>query len=102
VERALFLRGSVAVNNELPRALLRLWWNAEADEKVLRGQVTRFVLALRRDCGQSTFGLESEDWSDLLDIPSSSVASEQNAGTPPRHFKGIHAAPPTHRLSRRA
>ena len=53
VEKALFLRGSVAVNNEY-RALLRLLSDPGADEKVLRSQITRFLLALRRDCGQST------------------------------------------------
>jgi hypothetical protein len=58
----------VAVNSEY-RALLRLWCNAEADEKALRSQVTRFLLALRRDCGQSTFGLEGETWSADDEIP---------------------------------
>ena len=68
VEKALFLRGSMAVNNEY-RALLRLWSNPAADEKVLRSQLTRFLLALRRDCGQPTYGLETEDWSDLVGVP---------------------------------
>ena len=68
VEKALFLRGSVAVNNEY-RALLRLLSDPGADEKVLRSQITKFLLALRRDCGQSTYGLESEDWSDLVRFP---------------------------------
>jgi hypothetical protein len=100
VERALFLRGSVAVNNEY-RALLRLWSNRGADEKLLRSQITRFLLALRRDCGQSTYRLESEDWSDLVGVPSRQVASERNAGSPQPHFTGADAAPPTHRLSPR-
>ena len=82
VEKALFLRGSVAVNNEY-RALLRLLSDPGADEKVLRSQITRFLLALRRDCGQSTYGLESEDWSDLVRFPSRQVASERNADSPP-------------------
>jgi hypothetical protein len=69
MEKALFLRGSVAVNNEY-RALAQLLSDPGADEKVLRRQVTRFLLALRRDCGQSTYGLETEDWSDLVGIPS--------------------------------
>ena len=46
VEKALFLRGSVAVNNEY-RALLRLLSDPGADEKVLRSQITKFLLALR-------------------------------------------------------
>jgi hypothetical protein len=100
VEKALFLRGSVAVNNEY-RALLRLLSDRGADEKVLRSQITRFLLALRRDCGQSPYGLEGEDWSDLVCFPSRQVASEQDAGTPPPHFAGVDAAPPTHRLSPR-
>jgi hypothetical protein len=100
VEKALFLQGSVAVNNEY-RVLLRLWSDPGADEKVLRGQITRFLLALRRDCGQSTYGLESEDWSDLVRFPSRQVAPERNADSPSPHFPGADAAPPTHRLSTR-
>jgi hypothetical protein len=100
VEKALYLRGSVAVNNEY-RALLRLWSDPGADEKVLKSEIARFLLALRRDCGQSTYGLESEDWSDLVRFPSRQVAPERNADSPPPHFTGVDAAPPTHRLSPR-
>jgi hypothetical protein len=100
VEKALFLRGSVAGNNEY-RALLRLMSNPAADEKVLRSQLTRFLLALRRDCGQPTYGLETEDWSDLVGVPSRQVASERNGDSVPPHFTGVDAAPPTHRLSPR-
>jgi hypothetical protein len=98
VEKALFLRGSVAVNNEY-RALLQLLSNPGADEKVLRSQITKFLLALRRDCGQPTNGMEGEDWSDLVRFPSRLVASEQNASSRPAHFTGADSAPPTHRLS---
>jgi hypothetical protein len=100
VEKALFLRGSVAVNNEY-RALLQLLSDPRADEKILRSQITRFLLALRRDCGQSTYGLESEDWSDLVRFPSRQVAPERNGDCPPPHFASARAAPPTHRLSTR-
>jgi hypothetical protein len=100
VEKTLFLRGSVAVNNEY-RALLRLLFDPGADAKILRSQITRFLIALRRDCGQSTYALESEDWSDLVRFPSRQVASERNGDCPPPHFPGARAAPPTHRLSPR-
>ena len=100
VEKALYLRGSVAVNNEY-RALLRLLSDPAADEKVLRSQITKLLLALRRDCGQSPYGLESEDWWDLVRFPSRQVASERNGDCPPQHFPGARAAPPTHRLSPR-
>jgi hypothetical protein len=100
VEKALFLRGSVAVNNEY-RALLQLLSDPRADEKLLRSQITGFLLALRRDCGQSTYGLESEDWSDLVRFPSRQVAPERNGDCPPPHFASARAAPPTHRLSTR-
>jgi hypothetical protein len=100
VEKALFLRGSVAVNNEY-RALLQLLCDRRADEKALRSQITRFLLALRRDCGQSTHGLESEDWSDLVRLPWRQAASERNADFPPPHFTGVDAVPPTHSLSPR-
>ena len=55
VEKTLFLQGSVIVNNQY-RALLRLLADPGAHEKVLANQITRFLLALRRDCGQSTYG----------------------------------------------
>jgi hypothetical protein len=89
VEKALFLRGSAAVNNQY-RMLLRLLSDPGADETVLRSQITRFL-----------HGLESEDWSDLVRFPSRLVASERNAGTRPAHFTGADSAPPTHRLSPR-
>jgi hypothetical protein len=100
VERALFLRGSVLVNSKY-RALSRLMSDLGSDEKLIRSEITKFLIALRRDCGQSTYGLESEDWSDLVCFPSRQVAPERNADSPPPHFPGAHAAPPTHRLSPR-
>lgn len=100
MEKALFLRSSVPVNSEY-RALLRLWCNAEADEKALRSQVTRFLLALRRDCGQSTYGLKNEDWSDLVVSRRVKLLLNEMQIPPTQHFPGADAAPPTHRLSPR-
>jgi hypothetical protein len=100
VEKALFLRGSVAVNNEY-RELSRLLSDAAADEKVLRSQITKFLLAMRRDCGQSTYGLENEDWSDLVGLPSRQVVSKANSDSRSPHFIAADAAPPTHRFSPR-
>jgi hypothetical protein len=100
LEKALFLRGSVAVNNEY-RALLRSLSDAGADERALRSRITRFLLALRRDCGQSTYGLENEDWSDLVRLPSRQVVSKANPDSQSPHFIAADAAPPTHRLSPR-
>ena len=99
-EMAFFLRGSVAANNEY-RALLRLLSEPEADEKVLRSKITRFLLAMRRDCGQSTYGLENEDWSDLVRLEPRQVVSKAKADSPSPHFIGADSAPPTHRLSPR-
>ncbi len=100
VEKALFLRGSVAVNKEY-RALSRLFSDPGADEKVLRSQITRFLLALRRDCGQSTYGLENQDWSDLVrfPLPSGHVSPDRTTASHPTSYPGVDAAPPTHRLS---
>jgi hypothetical protein len=98
VEKGLFLRGNVTVNNEY-RALLRLLSNPGADEKVLRSQITKLLLALRRDCGQPTKGMEGKDWSDLLRFASRLAASERSADSRPAHFTGADSAPPTHRLS---
>ena len=102
VEKALFLRGSVAANNEY-RGLLRLLSDPGADEKVLRSHITRFLLALRRDCGQSAYGLENKDWSDLVQFPFSSehVSPDRTTASHPTSYHGVDAAPPTHRLSPR-
>ena len=100
VEKALFLRGSVAVNNEY-RELSRLLSDPRADGKVLQSQITEFLLAMRRDCGQSTYGLENKDWSDLVRFLPRRVAPERDAVSPPGHFTGADAVPPTHRLSPR-
>jgi hypothetical protein len=100
VERALFLRGSVSVNNEY-RRLLRLLSEPGADEKVVRSQITRFFLTLRRECGGSTYGLEDEDWSDLVRLPMHRAPSERSSGAPSAHFTAADAAPPAHRLSPR-
>jgi hypothetical protein len=100
VEKALFLRGSVSVNNQY-RAILRLVSETRADEKVLRSQITKFLIALRQDCGQATHGLENEDWSNLVHFPALQVASERTSGTQAEHFAGADAAPPAHRLSPR-
>jgi hypothetical protein len=100
VEKALFLRGSVAVNKEC-RALLKLLSGPGADEKVLRSQITKLLLALRRDCGQSAYGLESEDWSHLLGFPPVKNTSQQNARTTPAALTNANAASPAHSLSPR-
>jgi hypothetical protein len=85
LENALFLRGSVTVNNEY-RVLLRLLSDPGVDEKDLRTQISRFLVALRRDCGQSASGLAGQDWSELLLFPARQVASERSAGSAPAQF----------------
>lgn len=67
-EHTMFLHGDVAVNKEY-RALMHLWCDPEADEEVVRSQITRLLLAMRRDCGSPTHGLEGEDWTFLLRTP---------------------------------
>jgi hypothetical protein len=95
VERALFLRSCATVNKEY-RALSRLLSDLGSDEKLLRSEISKFLIVLRRDCGQSTYGLESEDWSDLVRFPSRQVAPERNADSPTQHFPGADATPSIH------
>jgi hypothetical protein len=58
---ALFLLGSTRVLEEY-RTLVHMLSGRDADDERLRKQVNRLMLAMRRDAGESTFGLENEDW----------------------------------------
>jgi hypothetical protein len=65
LEKTLFLIGSATVLKEY-RSLFTMLSKASPDESQCRTQINRVLLAMRRDCGLSTYGLENEDWSDLL------------------------------------
>lgn len=96
--RTLFLIGSAPVLKEYRTLVQMLSAGNDGDER-LRKQVNRLMLAMRRDAGESTFGLENEDWSGWLQNPAPYKASQGTNGaasTQPPDF-----APPAQRLSPR-
>jgi hypothetical protein len=60
--RAMLLIGSTPVVNEY-RRLVQLRLLGSVDQACVRQQINRLLLAMRRDIGESTVGLDSEDWS---------------------------------------
>lgn len=64
-EMALFLKGSETVVKEY-RTVLSLLSQPRPEAPGIRKQVSRLLLAMRRDCGSSALRLENDDWSDLL------------------------------------
>jgi hypothetical protein len=94
--RTLFLIGSAPVLKEYRTLVQMLSAGDDGDER-LRKQVNRLMLAMRRDAGESTFGLENEDWSGWPQTPAPNKASQGTNGaasTQPPDF-----APPAQRLS---
>ena len=65
---ATILKASVPVLKKY-RLLLGLLSDADSGEEQIRQQTNRLLLAMRRDCGLSTYGLESEDWFGWLKQP---------------------------------
>ena len=61
----LLLRGSVKVL-EAYLELQRLQADPATGAPAIRAQINRLLLAMRRDCGMETFGLENKDWSGCL------------------------------------
>jgi hypothetical protein len=69
---SLLLRASTPVLKEY-RSLLTLLSNTHVEPQEVYRQGTRLLLAMRRDCGLSNYGLETEEWStffrDCLAVP---------------------------------
>ena len=64
-QRVLFLQGGATVLKEF-RALLALRSHADTVMERVNRQTSRLLLAMRRDLGATTLGLEQEDWSSWL------------------------------------
>ena len=69
-EKALLLKASAPVLKEY-RVLLSMLSDVNAGVEQINQQVNRLVLAMRRDSGLSTYGMENEDWSAWLRDPAS-------------------------------
>jgi hypothetical protein len=96
----LFLLGSAQVVQGY-RTLAQMVSAGNASEAEVRKQINRLMLAMRRDIGESTFGLEQEDWLDWLQNPVSDKTSEPiKNGTTSVHRQEFIA--PAVRLSNRA
>ncbi len=96
-ERTLFLKASAPVLEEY-RLLLDLLSDSEATGEAINLQTNRLLLAMRRDCGYSTYNLEDQDWADILGIMPG-VVSQQASSTPPRTSRPVVPnAGPSHRL----
>jgi hypothetical protein len=80
---SLFLIGPPRVIQEY-RTLVQMIFAGNASEAAVRMQINRLVLAMRRDIGESTFGLDQEDWSGWLQSPVLGNTSEPiNGATSP-------------------
>jgi hypothetical protein len=95
-EKALLLKASVPVLKEY-RVLLSTLSDVNAGVQKIDQQVNRLVLAMRRDAGLSTHGLENEDWSHWLGNPAS-VPRVQDNGTMQKPRLGIQDGGVAHRL----
>jgi len=98
IREALFLRGSNGVLHEY-QATLQLLSATATPEEQARQQLTRLMLAMRRDVGGSTFGLENQDWSDwLAHRPATASANDAARPSPPSNLSEDWL-PPVHRLA---
>jgi hypothetical protein len=71
-----------------------------SSEDEVRMQINRLMLAMRRDIGESTFGLEGQDWTGWLHLPVSHKTNEQINGA--NSGQRSEFATPAVRLSNRA
>jgi hypothetical protein len=97
----LFLIGSAPVVKEY-RTFIHMVSGRNAAEERVRKQVNRLMLAMRRDVGESTFGLEHEDWSGWLQSLVATKSSQESNGAAPIRPSDFDFAEPAHRLSSRA
>ena len=75
----LFLIGGAPVVKEY-RAFAQMLSGGSASKDEVRMQINRLMLAMRRDVGESTFGLEQEDWSGWLQNSASDKSCQQSNG----------------------
>jgi hypothetical protein len=96
LERAQFLKASAPVLKEY-RLLLGMLSDVNAEVEQINHQVNRLLLAMRRDCGLSTYGLEKEDWSRWLRNPAS-IPHVRDNGTMRKPYLGVQDEGVAHRL----
>lgn len=82
LEADLALLGHPSVVREY-RALTKLLEVGSGQLDQVRAQLNRLLRAMRRDCGLLTYGLPSEDWSDLLWPVSADPVPLRPTPTPP-------------------
>jgi hypothetical protein len=95
-EKALLLKASAPLLKEY-RVLLSMLLSVNAEVEQINYQVNRLVLAMRRDSGLSTYGLENEDWSRWLRDPAS-IPRLQDNGAMQRPRLGVQHSGVAHRL----
>ena len=98
--RTLFLIGSAPVLKEY-RTLVQMLSAKNSGEERVRKQVNRLMLAMRRDLGETTFGLqglENEDWAGWLHVAATAARAEEEEARPPTPAPNFAAAAPAHRL----
>src|SRR5262249_1267190 len=96
LDEALLLKASTAVLKEY-RLLLDMLADVSADVERVNQQVNRLVLAMRRDCGSSTYGWEKEDWSRWLRASASISPVQDNRSMRTPRF-GVQDGGVAHRL----
>ena len=97
-QEAMLLKASVPVLKEY-RLLLGILSDADSGEEQVREQANRLLLVMRRDCGLSTYGLESENWFVCLKQPMTvKTVQGTNNGTSAQR-PDFASTVPVHRLS---
>jgi hypothetical protein len=94
--KALLLKASTPVLKEY-RLLLSMLSDVNAEVGQINQQLNRLVLAMRRDSGLSTYGLENEDCSRWLRDPASIPRVPDN-GTMRKPHLGVQSGGVAHRL----
>ena len=95
-EKALLFKASAPVLKEY-RVLQSMLSDVNVDVEQINQQVNRLLLAMRRDSGLSTYGLENEDWYRWLRDPAS-IPRAQDNGTMQKPRLGVQDGGVVHRL----
>jgi len=97
LKEALLLKASTAVLKEY-NLLLTMLSDVSVDIEEVNQQVNRLVLAMRRDSGLSTYGLEKEDWSRWVWNPMETRDDQHNGSSMQAARLGVQGGGVAHRL----
>jgi hypothetical protein len=97
LKEALFLKASAPVLKEY-RLLLSMLSDVNAEVEKINQQVNRQLLAMRRDAGLSTYGLENENWSAWLRNAMETRADQHNGISMQTPRLGVQGSGVAHRL----